>query len=33
MIVFGALLVLLLQTAREGLWPRLAALVGVSPRA
>ena len=25
-IVFGALLVLLLQTAREGLWPRLAAL-------
>jgi branched-chain amino acid transport system permease protein len=29
MIVFGALLVLLLQTAREGLWPRLAALVPV----
>ena len=27
MIVFGALLVLLLQTAREGLWPRLAALI------
>jgi len=27
MIVFGALLVVLLQTAREGLWPRLAALV------
>lgn len=26
MIVFGALLVVLLQTAREGLWPRLAAL-------
>jgi branched-chain amino acid transport system permease protein len=26
MIVFGALLVLLLQTARDGLWPRLAAL-------
>jgi branched-chain amino acid transport system permease protein len=26
MIVFGALLVILLQTAREGLWPRLAAL-------
>jgi branched-chain amino acid transport system permease protein len=25
-IVFGALLVLLLQTARDGLWPRLAAL-------
>lgn len=27
MIVFGALLVILLQTAREGLWPRLAALI------
>ena len=27
MIVFGALLVLLLQTARDGLWPRLAALI------
>jgi branched-chain amino acid transport system permease protein len=27
MIVFGALLVLLLQTARDGLWPRLAALM------
>jgi ABC-type branched-subunit amino acid transport system ATPase component/ABC-type branched-subunit amino acid transport system permease subunit len=27
LIVFGALLVVLLQTAREGLWPRLAALV------
>ena len=27
MIVFGVLLVLLLQTAREGLWPRLAALL------
>jgi ABC-type branched-subunit amino acid transport system ATPase component/ABC-type branched-subunit amino acid transport system permease subunit len=27
MIVFGALLVVLLQTAREGLWPRLAALI------
>jgi branched-chain amino acid transport system permease protein len=27
LIVFGALLVLLLQTARDGLWPRLAALV------
>jgi branched-chain amino acid transport system permease protein len=26
-IVFGALLILLLQTARDGLWPRLAALV------
>ena len=26
-IVFGALLVLLLQTARDGLWPRLAALM------
>src|SRR5262245_10807260 len=26
-IVFGALLVLLLQTARDGLWPRLAALI------
>jgi branched-chain amino acid transport system permease protein len=26
MIVFGALLVLMLQTSREGLWPRLAAL-------
>jgi branched-chain amino acid transport system permease protein len=28
-IVFGALLILLLQTAREGLWPRLAALFPV----
>ena len=27
MIVFGALLVVLLQTAREGLWPRLAAFI------
>jgi branched-chain amino acid transport system permease protein len=27
MIVFGALLVVLLQTARDGLWPRLAALI------
>ena len=27
MIVFGALLILLLQTAREGLWPRIAAMV------
>ena len=35
MIVFGALLVILLQTAREGLWPRLAALIpesGQPPR-
>jgi branched-chain amino acid transport system permease protein len=35
MIVFGALLVVLLQTAREGLWPRLAALwpdTGERPR-
>jgi len=35
MIVFGALLVVLLQTAREGLWPRLAALMpetGTLPR-
>ncbi len=35
MIVFGALLVVLLQTAREGLWPRLAALIpqrGTPPR-
>ena len=35
MIVFGALLVILLQTAREGLWPRLAALIperGQKPR-
>jgi branched-chain amino acid transport system permease protein len=33
-IVFGALLVLLLQTAREGLWPRLAALAaGIRPPA
>jgi branched-chain amino acid transport system permease protein len=31
MIVFGALLVLLLQTAREGLWPRLAALFPEPP--
>ena len=31
MIVFGALLVILLQTAREGLWPRLAALVPEGP--
>jgi branched-chain amino acid transport system permease protein len=31
MIVFGALLVLLLQTAREGLWPRLAALLPEGP--
>jgi branched-chain amino acid transport system permease protein len=27
LIIFGGLLVLLLQTAREGLWPRLAALM------
>ncbi len=27
LIIFGALLVVLLQTAREGLWPRLAALM------
>ena len=27
MIVFGGLLILLLQTAREGLWPRLAQLI------
>jgi branched-chain amino acid transport system permease protein len=35
MIVFGALLVVLLQTAREGLWPWLAALIpqrGTPPR-
>ncbi len=31
MIVFGVLLVLLLQTAREGLWPRLAALFPARP--
>jgi ABC-type branched-subunit amino acid transport system ATPase component/ABC-type branched-subunit amino acid transport system permease subunit len=31
MIVFGALLVILLQTAREGLWPRLAALIPEGP--
>lgn len=35
MLVFGVLLVVLLQTAREGLWPRIAALVparGGKPR-
>ena len=35
MIVFGGLLVVLLQTAREGLWPRLAGLIperGGKPR-
>ncbi|MDX2202202.1 MAG: branched-chain amino acid ABC transporter ATP-binding protein/permease [Hyphomicrobiaceae bacterium] len=31
LIVFGALLVVLLQTAREGLWPRLAALMPTRP--
>lgn len=31
LIIFGALLVVLLQTAREGLWPRLAALLPSGP--
>mgnify|MGYP000989607610 CR=1 FL=1 len=31
LIFFGALLVVLLQTAREGLWPRLAALIPAGP--
>jgi branched-chain amino acid transport system permease protein len=31
LIIFGALLVVLLQTAREGLWPRLAALLPLRP--